>query len=581
MGHDGQEILIKDVLVFLFAAGIVVPLLRLGRLPVVIGFIIAGVLLGPNGLARLEEQWQFLGYLTVSEPEAAAPFAELGILFLLFLLGLELSFEKLWALRRIVFGAGGLQSLLCALAIAGAAYLFGVEAPAAAVIGLALALSSTAIVMQVLIDGHRAATPPGRAALGVLLFQDLLVAPILIFVGFAANDGGDSQLAAQIVESLVQGTLAVLAIFVIGRYLLRRVFRLAAGAGTGARDFLMAVTLLTVVGAAAITATAGLSLALGAFLAGLMLGETEYKHQTEVDLAPFKGLLLGLFFMTVGMGLNLPAILPLWPSVLAGLIAMLVVKTLITYLACRLFAGPSGLSLQTAFLLAPAGEFAFVVTSAAIAGGVLAEGPATLLSAIAGLSMLLIPVLDIIGRRLARRIDAGKPQTPDLGDYTALEGHVIIAGFGRVGQAVAHILENEDAEIVGLDRDAMRVSRCREEGRRVYYGDAARPDILLRAGARGAALFVVTIDDASAAETMVRAVRELRPEALVLARAHDELHAAKLSAAGASFVIPDAIEAGLQMAARALESFGYEGDTVRDLLAAHRESEYRRATAML
>ncbi|NBC21766.1 MAG: portal protein [Alphaproteobacteria bacterium] len=577
MGHEGQDILITDALVFLFAAGVLVPLFRMARLPIVVGFILAGILLGPNGLGHFDERWPALEFITISDPHAAEPFAELGILFLLFLLGLELSFGKLWALRRVVFGAGGLQAALSALAIGGVAYMLGLDAPAAAVIGLALALSSTAIVMQLVIESRRAAMPVGRAALGVLLLQDLLVAPILIFVGFAANDGGDVSLLARILEALVQGTLAVVIIVLIGRYALRRVFRLAAHAG--GRDFLMALTLLAVVGSAAMTASAGLSLALGAFLAGLLLGETEFKHQTEVDLEPFKGLLLGLFFMTVGMGLDLAAITSLWPQVLGGLAALLVAKAVIAFVAVRLFAGGNSLATETSFLLAPAGEFAFVVVSAALAAGVVTSATATLVAAIAGLSMLLIPVMDLAGRLLARRLVLSGPEVPEMGDYSALEGHVIIAGFGRVGQAIGHILKTEDTDIVGLERDAVRVSRAHEAGWRVYLGDAARDDILLRAGARGAALFVVTVDDPEAAESMVRAFRTLRGDALILARARDEQHALQLGKAGADYVIPDAIEAGLQMAARALESFGYEGETVRDLLAAHREGEYRRASA--
>ncbi len=575
MGHDGQEILIKDMLVFLFAAGIVVPLLRLGRLPVVVGFILAGILLGPNGLGGFSERWPALTFITISDPHAAEPFAELGILFLLFLLGLELSFEKLWALRRVVFGAGGLQSALSALAIGTVAYMLGLDAPAAAVIGLALALSSTAIVMQLVIESRRAAMPVGRAALGVLLFQDLLVAPILIFVGFAANDGGDASLVSKIIEALVQGTLAVVIIVLIGRYALRRVFRLAAHAG--GRDFLMALTLLGVVGAAALTASAGLSLALGAFLAGLLLGETEFKHQTEVDLEPFKGLLLGLFFMTVGMGLDLPSIAMSWQQVLGGLAALLIAKTAIAWLATRLFAGGNQLATGTSFLLAPAGEFAFVVIAAALAVNVVSPEAAALVAAIAGLSMLLIPVMDFAGSRLADRFSPTGPTSPEMGDYSGMEGHVIIAGFGRVGQAIANILTTEQTEIVGLERDALRVARGHEAGWRVYLGDAARADILERAGARSAALFVVTVDDPAAAEDMVRAVKHMRADAIILARARDEKHALQLEKAGASYVIPDAIEAGLQIAARALETFGYEGETVRDLLAAHREGEYRRA----
>ena len=572
MGHEGQEIAIKDTLVFLFAAGLVVPLLRRFGIPAVAGFILAGIALGPAGLGSLSEQWPALGFFTISDPQAAAPFAELGVLFLLFLLGLELSFPRLWALRRVVFGAGGLQCAVSTLLIAAVAWWLGLAPAAAVVVGLALALSSTAIVMQLLIDQRRAATALGGTALGVLLFQDLLVAPILIFVGFAGA-GNDQNLLATLSEALLEGLLAIAAIFLIGHFALRRGFRLAAQ--VGGRDFLMALTLLTVVGAAVITAYAGLSLALGAFLAGLLLGETEFKHQAEVDLEPFKGLLLGLFFMSVGMSIDLADVARLLPYVLTGLAALLVVKFLVTALAVRLVTGDRSVALESAGLLAPAGEFAFVILGAALAGGVLSGDAATLIAAIAGLSMLLIPALDaLVRRRTAQSVKTGR-RLENTEDYAALKGHVIVAGFGRVGQAIAHVLAHENTELVALDRSVERVSRKRQQGWKVYLGDAARAELLSSAGAAGAAMFIVTVDDPDSAEAMVKAARELRRDAPILARAQDEAHAERLRQAGATFVIPEAIEAGLQMASRALQDFGYDGETARDLIAAARDDEYR------
>ena len=574
MTEPGHEILIKDAVVFLFAAGVVVPVFRYLKLPAVVGFMLSGIALGPYALGQLAHQYHFLEYFSISEPEAAAPFAELGVLFLLFLLGLEFSFEKLWGLRRAVFGAGGLQAGVSALAIGLIAWQVGLPAEAAIICGLALALSSTAIVMQLLIEQKQAAQPVGRAALAVLLFQDILVAPILIFVGFVNIEAG-TNLTAVLLEALVNGVIAIVAIMIIGRFGLRRMFSLAAAAG--GRDFLMALTLLTVVGAAAITATAGLSLALGAFLAGLLLGETEFKHQTEVDLEPFKGILLGLFFMTVGMGLDLPSILSQPWVILAGLGALLLLKLLIGFGALRLFAGKTPMSIEAAFLLAPAGEFAFVVIAAATAVGALAPEPGGMMAAIAGLSMLLIPILGKVGTFIADRLRAQEPAHTLEEDFSDLEGHVIIAGFGRVGHAVARILAAEEADVVALERSAVNVSRARNAGWRAYLGDAARPEILHSAGADGARLFVVTVDDVSAAEGMVRAFHKLRPEVPIIARARDHEHAQRLIDAGAKEVIPDAVESGLQMAGRTLHEFGYNEETIRDRLAAERDEEYERA----
>ena len=574
MAAAGQEALIKDALVFFVAAGLVVPILRAVRLPAVVGFILAGVALGPSGFSAFSDQIPILEYVTISDPAAAAPLAELGVLFLLFLLGLELSFQKLWALKRTVFGAGTFQAILSAVIIGYGLFLLGLSATEAAIVGLALSLSSTAIVMQLMVEHKRAATPVGRNALGVLLFQDILVAPILIFVGFTASRG-EADLSSVLLQALFNGLFALIFIFVIGRYLLRHLFRLAINAG--GRDFLMAITLLTVVGASVITYNAGLSLALGAFLAGLLLGETEFKHQTEIDLEPFKGLLLGLFFMTVGLAIDLTVVLDNWQIVLGGLAAMLVLKFILAFAAIRIFSGNTSTAMETSGLLAPAGEFAFVIVGAGLAAGTVAAGTSATVTAIVALSMLVIPVTWRIGAWLAARFDRATPDHQLPTDFSANEGHVIVAGLGRVGRAVAHILEREQTEIVGLDTNPKTVSTQRELGRQIYFGDGGRPEVLQKAGLAHAGMVVVTLDNQFSAESMVKTARESRPDVPILARARDADHAQLLYKAGATFVIPDAIEAGLQMSARALEEMGYEGEAVRTLIALERETEYRMA----
>lgn len=575
MGHEGPDIFLKDMLVFLFAAGVIVPAFRALKLPAVAGFLIAGVALGPSGLGSLEHLWGPLQFISVSEPEAAAPFAELGVLFLLFLLGIEMSFRKLWQMKRIVFGAGAFQAVLSATCIGFGLWAFGLPAQVATVIGMALALSSTAIVMQLLTSEHRAAGPAGRTALGVLLFQDILVAPILIFVSFLSPDA-DADIAAAVLRALVQGLIAVFVIVFLGRFVLKSVFRLAARAG--GRDFLMALTLFVVIGAAVVTATAGLSLALGAFLAGLLLGETEFRHQTEVDLDPFKGLLLGIFFMTVGMSIDLSTIIEITPLVAGGLVGLVLLKAVVAWIACRLFAGPAPVATEASLLLAPAGEFAFVVVAAAATAGILAPQISTPVTAVAGLSMLLIPLTSRLGVLIARRMKTADTENVPGENYSDRSGHVIVAGFGRVGRTIARLLDGEDADIVILERSFGAVQTGRREGWQISLGDAARPEILQVAGAPGASLFVVTVDDPLSAENMVRAIRQLRPNVPIYARARDAEHGQILRKAGADFVIPDAIEAGLQLAGRVLEEFGYPGETVRDKLAAERDLEYSKAT---
>ncbi|OZB12435.1 MAG: portal protein, partial [Rhodobacterales bacterium 34-62-10] len=345
----------------------------------------------------------------------------------------EFSFQRLWALRKVVLGAGATQTLLSAAVLAAAGWALGLDLAIAMVLGLAFALSSTAIVMQMMVEQKRAAQPVGQTSLGVLLFQDVMVAPILIFVGFVGIKSG-ANLGGVLLDALVRGLIAIAVIWALGQFVLGRVFLFATT--IGGRDVLMALTLLTVVGAAAITYGAGLSVALGAFLAGLLVGETEFKHQTEVDLEPFKGLLLGIFFMTVGMGLDLPAIQEQLGPILAVMAGLIVVKVAIAYLACRVFAGGHRVGIETALLLAPAGEFAFIILTAAQSGNAISAETATFASAVAGLSMLLTPLLGQLGRRLAARapepVDA---EGMELTDPSEMENHVVLAGYGRVGHA--------------------------------------------------------------------------------------------------------------------------------------------------
>ncbi|MAK62555.1 MAG: portal protein [Ponticaulis sp.] len=574
-GH-GNEIMIKDTLVFLFAAGVAVPIFRFIRLPAIVGFMISGIALGPFALGALSEQFPILEYISISDPAAAAPFAELGVLFLLFLLGLEFSFEKLWGLKRIVFGAGGIHAAISTIVIASVAWVLNPDPVFAIVCGLALALSSTAIVMQLLVDNKDATRPVGRSTFGILLFQDILVAPILIFVGLVDIEAGES-LSGVLVGALVQGLIAIGVIFVIGRFALRRIFRMVASAG--GRDFLMALTLLTLVGASAITASADLSLALGAFLAGLLLGETEFKHQAEVDLEPFKGLLLGLFFMTVGMGLDLPAIAANPHYIIFGLVLLLLIKLIAGFVATRLMTGSTTIAIESSFYLAPAGEFAFVVTAAASAAGILPANITAMLAAIAGISMLITPAMAMAGRRVSARFkaDSDTDKVEEIVDFSTHTGHVVIAGFGRVGTVVARMLIEEGVDIVALDRNMRHITNARKEGLRAYLGDASRPEMLASVGLEGASAFIVTVDNPAIVETMVRSVRSVRPDIPILARAHDQGHAGSLEIAGADYVVPEVVETGLQLAGQTLRKYGYDYETVRSLLAAERDREYHSA----
>jgi len=563
---------LKDAAVFLVAAGLAAPVFRAFKQSAVLAFLVVGLVVGPFGLGRLVETLPWLRYFTIENPHAAEPFAEAGVLFLLFLLGLELSFKRLWSWRKNVFGFGSFQVGLSTVAITAVGWALGLDPAIALVIGLALSLSSTAIVMQMLIEERQVATSTGRTTFSVLLFQDLAVAPILILVGFLTLNG-DGGILPALGQALIGGVIAIAIIALAGRYFLRRAFQLAAMAG--GREMMLALTLLTVLGASVATASAGLSMALGAFLAGILMGETEYKAQIEIDLEPFKGLLIGVFFMTVGMSMDIVAIGRDLPLILGLTMALIMTKGLIVGAGARLFGNPNGRAIHMATMLGPAGEFAFVIVGASVVAGLIDTDTAGFVTAVAGLSMIITPFLARFGGVLAKRLaprDHGVHHVRPVTD--GLEGHVIVAGYGRVGRMLDELLSEENAATIAIDKDPKRVATFRKKGVQIFYGDAGRGETLERAGLEHAAQIIVTVDDPSRAERLVRAVRSRRADIPLIARAEDGAHAERLLTAGADFVIHEAAEAALQLAGRALQEFGIAPDTARARLARAREEMY-------
>lgn len=551
---------LNDAIVFLVAAGIVVPFFQRFRIGAVLGFLLVGVVVGPFGLGRFTPQADWVRLISIEDPENVAPFAEWGVIFLLFLLGLESSANKLWELRRYVFGVGALQLTLSAAALAaGLSLLGGAPNGAAVLLGLCFALSSTAIVMQILIDSHRVATLTGRVALAVLLFQDLMVVPILFIADMLGDSSGFSPL--RLALTIGQAVLAVGTIIVVGRFVLRPVLR--AAAATGSRDLIMAVTLLIVISAAGATGVAGLSTALGAFLAGLLLSESEYRHQIEIDLEPFKGLLLGLFFMTVGMTLDPAALLSDVLTIVLGLVGLIIIKAVAFTLAGWLMRVERPVTAELALLLAQAGEFAFVVIGIARASGVIPPELANTTLAIAALSMMVTPLLAMAARRLGSRAEAKSHPASLRGNIPGeFEDHVIIGGFGRVGQMIAELLEKENVPYVALDSDGHLVNQHRDKRGHLFFGDASRPEMLRRSGAHQARAFVVTLNSEAESERMAHTILRLRPDALVIARARDADHAMRLAKIGVTAVVPEAVEASLQLASRLLECLGLPDEAV-------------------
>jgi CPA2 family monovalent cation:H+ antiporter-2 len=563
---------LKSILIFLVAAGIIVPLLHRVRLGTVLGFLLVGLALGPYGLGLLADQFPWIKYITFDDPARAEPLAELGIVFLLFLLGMELSLQRLWQLRRYVLGVGAIQVVASILAIGTLIRWSGLPPPTGLILGMCFALSSTAIVMQLLIDQHRAAAPVGRVALSVLLFQDLMVVPVLFTIGIleARSAGGHSFF--DLIKPFGQALAAVVLIMVIGKYVVTPLMRSAAR--TGSRELIMAISLVIVVGISAATGMSGLSTALGAFLAGLLLSDSEYRHQIEVDLDPFKGLLLGIFFVTVGMMIELAVVWEhIWEIVLA-LTALVVVKAAILYIAARLFRVARPAAAEVALLLAQGGEFAFIVIGLARGKGLLQPEVATSAIAVAGLSMMVTPLLAIAARRLGDYLEPldHDGDTPEE-EIAELRDHVIIGGFGRVGQTVARVLDSENVPWVALDTHGHIVTEHREAGRMVYFGDASRRELLERAGAKRARAFVVTLSRAEDIERMVKEVIGLRPKACIMARAKDTEHAARLTKLGCMGAVPEAVEASLQLAGRLLESLDFPEDVATQRIADIRSQE--------
>ena len=558
---------LTEFLVFLAATSVLVPAFRKARLSAVMAFLVIGVLIGPFGLGALIESLPWLEELTLRESSSTHLLAELGVVFLLFAIGLEVSPERLWALRRYVLGFGLAQVVLTALVVTVVASFWGHSWATSCVIGLGFALSSTAVVLQLLGEKRQLSGPTGRAGFSVLLMQDLAVIPILFVVGALSADSTGPE---DLLLAVASAAGAIVAIFVIGKFVLSPLFRWAGSIDS--REVFVATALLAVVGAAAAAHEAGLSMALGAFLAGLLLAETEFRHQVEADIEPFKGLLLGLFFVVVGMQIDLALLLSEPFRILIGVLGLFVVKGAIIAPLARLFGLPWRNAIELAFLLGQTGEFAFVVVTLARDGGVMPGATADYMLLVVGLSIFVTPLVAELGARLASRL-SDKSESVSVEDLTELEQHVVIAGFGRVGQALAEILQQHSVPHVVLETDAETVSRMRKRAWPVLFGDASRRDVLERVGADRASAIVVTIDNPAAVERVVAQAKAVWPNVPIYARARDAAQAKLLHAAGASLASPENLEATLQLGEALLQGLGMPDEAARRIIEERRVLE--------
>ncbi len=535
------------------AASVVIPVFLRLKLSPVIGFIAVGVVVGPYGLGALTGLAPWLSWVTITDDEAIRQLADFGIVLLLFMIGLELSFERLKALRRLVFGLGPVQVVASAALIAGVCMAGGLPAQSAAVIGLSLAMSSTAVVIQVLSEERRLASHTGRASLGVLLFQDVAVVPILFAIGLLAV-GERALTGAAFGTAMLQAATAIAVVLAVGRILVRPLFRSVARSGSP--ELFMAACLLLILGAGVATVSAGLSMTMGALLAGILLAETEYRRQIEVLVEPFKGLLLGVFLITIGIGIDVSLLASMPVTILAASAGLIAAKALIVGLAGPLFGVSPVAARQAGLLLAPGSEFTFVLMAAALAAGLVADGPADAAQLVAALTMPLIPLLAALGQKLAARRQTRVEPQPEPPAEGLEAGQVIIAGYGRVGEVVASLLEQHAVPYLAIDRDPDAVARARKQGKPVFYGDLARPDFLERCGLRAARALVVTMDSAAMTEEVVAAARAVRDDLIIVARARDARHAGRLYAKGATDAVPETTEASLLLGEAVLLDIG-------------------------
>lgn len=538
----------SDALVILGAAGLVIPAFARIRISPIIGFILIGVAVGPSALGALSDRYLWLNYVTISNPEAIAPFAEFGVVMLLFSIGLELSFRRLWSMRRLVFGVGAAELAVSAALIGFGLYLMGQGVAGAIGLGLALALSSTALVVP-LVGTH---SPVGRSALGMLLFEDVALVPIVFALGamapFAANDGVGS-----LVTTMVIGGVASVAMLFLGRLFLPVLF--AQAARTKSPELFLSACLLVVIIASLITSAIGFSLVLGALIAGIVIAETEYRGEVEVMTAPIRGLGLGIFLITVGMSVNLEQLVANWQELLVAIVAVLLVKSIVTATLLRLNGAPIAVAAETGVLMASPSETTLIVLSAAVAAQLILPETGAFWQIVTAVGLTITPLLAKLGK-LASRVDH---QAHDL-VATALEedgsAKVVILGFGRVGRMVAEMLEVHGKDYVAIDSDVDSVADGQRDGFPVLFGDVSHVDLIERMRLGEPLAFILTMDNPVLVGRLTRLLRSTFPDLPIVARARDAEHAARLYRAGVTDAVPETLEASLQLSEAVLVDLG-------------------------
>ena len=545
MATELNSPVLSDALVILGAAGLVIPLFARFRITPIIGFILVGLAVGPYGLGRLVPQLPWLYHVTITDPHGLEPFAEFGIILLLFSVGLELSFNRLWAMRRQVFGVGALELLIAGALLALALFFTGESTGGAIGLGLALAMSSTALVLRI-VDTK---TPVGKAALAMLLFEDIALVPIIFLLGalapVAASDG------SAMFRTLWLGVLVILALLVVGRFMLPRLF--AQAARTKSPEVFLAASLLVVIVAALATSAVGLSPIVGALIAGLLIAETEYHGEVETITEPFKGLALGIFLITIGMSIDLRVVWASLGTILLATTGVLLLKAAVTGILLRTMGARRGTAMETGILMASPSETTLIVLTAASSAQLIGAETAQFWQIVTAIGMTVTPLLALVGKRLARRVDVAANQIAE--DDTAAVRAIII-GFGRTGKLVADMLEVHGKPYVALDSDADLIEDGVRHGYKVTFGDAAQMPTLTRLGVDRATAVILTMDEPVMIQRLTKKLRGQYPNLPIIARARDASHAAALYRMGASHAVPETLEASLQLSEAVLVDLG-------------------------